>query len=358
MPHTSLRIFFILMLYSVSIMPRSIHRVSSRPMPCIVTQWIDEDASRPKTYRLHHNNLEVGPIFNQYDRDYFLDHLLPDDEILSRLPPTNADHPVFGIHLQELLEDLIKEIHSLDYRRSEYQHFIVLKQRDFNPKTHAGLIILKFKHYPFVVKLFMETPATFVTPFSKGFEPMIFFIMGGGINRYLSGFSRLKNAERIREIVAESPTWKDRIDVPRKWFWKPKDQKWFEVRSEHLGTHEHYVKLPSIYAIVCDAIDIETTLDIFDADHRKLGMELSHFLGVRIDPHITNFVIEKNTQKIIIVDTEHFPTMVGLREPLEFDSYPEWYLRLMQKCCNDGFLRSKQERLMIQYRDETDIITC
>jgi hypothetical protein len=328
-------------------------------MPCIITQWVNATVP-PKTYRLYHNNLEIGPIFNQYDRDYFVEHLLPAGEIPPRAPEIqgDAESSMLGIHLQELLEDLIKEIHSLDYRRSSYKHFIVLKQRDFNPKTHAGLIILKFKDYPFVVKLFMETPATFVAPFSKGFEPMVFFIMGGGINRYLSGFSRLKNAEKIREIIAGSAAWKNRVAVPRKWFWEPKDQKWFEVRSENLGTREHYVKLPSIYAIVCDAIDIETSLDIFDAQHRELGMELSHFLGVRVDPHITNFVIEKRTKKIIIVDTEHFPTMVGLCDALEFDNYPEWYLCLMQKCVRDGFLRSKDERLMIQYRDESDIIAC
>jgi len=315
-------------------------------------------STNPKVYRLFHNNLEVGPIFEQYDRDYFLNHILPDGKIQVRIQDDALKNDILGSDLKALLEDLIQEILSLDYRCSKYKNFIVLKQRDFNPKTHAGLIILKFKKYPFVVKIFMETPATFVSPFSKGFEPMIFFIMGSGINRYLSGFSRLKNAEKIREIIAKSSTWKDRVDVPRKWFWEPKDQKWFEVRSENMGTHEHTVKLPSTYAIICDAIDIDTSLDIFDTDHRKLGMELSHFLGVRIDPHITNFVIEKRTNKIIIVDTEHFPTMVGLREPLEFESYPEWYWQLMQKCFHDGFLRSKEKRLTIQYRDETGIIAC
>jgi len=368
-------IFLAVISISLTATPRSIHHRSSHNIPCIITEWDDADVSHnqssPKQFRLYHNNLEIGPIFHQYDRAYFLQHLLPQGIIPPRksilpqpyttteeaaLPSKNQE--ITGKELSDLLESLIREIYSINYRRSEYKDFIVIKQRDFNPKTHAGLIILKFKNYPFVVKLFMETPATFVSPFSKGFEPMAFFIMGSGINRYLSGFSRVRNAEAIRANICQSATWNDRVALPRKWFWEPINQKWFTVTSERLGTYGHSVRLPSMYAIICDAIDIETPLQILNPEHRKIGMELSRFLGARVDPHIDNFVIEKETGLIIIVDTECFSIMVGLREPLACSNYVNWYYGLCSKCWKDGFCRSKKERHTFQQQNCTTIICC
>jgi hypothetical protein len=55
-------------------------------------------------------------------------------------------------------------------------------------------------------------------------------------------------------------------------------------------------------------------------------------------------MIEKNSGKIIIVDTEHFPSFVGLKEEITFNNYTEWYLYLAGKCFKNEFLLTKKER--------------
>lgn len=59
-------------------------------------------------------------------------------------------------------------------------------------------------------------------------------------------------------------------------------------------------------------------------------------------------MIEKDSGKMVIIDTEHFPTMIGLKEPLEFEVYSEWYVKLSIKCLKDNFLRDKHTRRTLQ----------
>lgn len=193
----------------------------------------------------------------------------------------------------------------------------------------------------------METPQSFVSPFSKGFEPCCFFVMSGGTSRYLLGFTRIKNREAITKKIADDEHWHDKISTPRKWFWQPQKNRWFEVKSKNLGTKDRTTKLPGVYAIVCDAIDAEA-FNMANKDDRKFGIELSHFFGTRIDSHINNFLVENSSQKIVVIDTEHFATQVGLREPMEFDGYVSWYWQLATKCIGNAFFRTKKERLLFQ----------
>ena len=74
------------------------------------------------------------------------------------------------------------------------------------------------------------------------------------------------------------------------------------------------VFVPSIYCIIADAIDSQKLLSCFNAheQERKLIMDLFNYLDMRIDPNFDNFMVEKNTNKIIIIDTEHWPTLIGL----------------------------------------------
>lgn len=330
---------------------RTVHRSSAAHLPRIAAQWTDSK----RTYHLQHTHLELEPLFTLYDRPFLEAHSLPDELISPRNPDQNI---VRGTRLKELLEDLVRQLQHTTFRKTKFTHFTVLKQRDYNPKTHAGLIILKFKTYPFVVKIFMETPMSFVSPFTKGFEPSVFFMMGGGVNRYLSGFSRIKNAYEVRKRIQESPSWSKRIDLPRKWFWQPKNQRWFTIKSTNIGPDDREIRLPSVYALICDAIEDDEKFDIMNEKHRTLAMRLSRFLGVRVDPHIDNFMIEKGTKKIVLVDTEHFPTMVGLREPLAFDDYFTWYCRLIEKCFFDTFVRTHAERKRLQTEHKKRILTC
>ena len=51
-------------------------------------------------------------------------------------------------------------------------------------------------------------------------------------------------------------------------------------------------------------------------------LRFAHYLENRVDAHVDNFMVEKSTGIIVLIDTEHFPTMVGLKEPFEYDDYP------------------------------------
>jgi len=57
-------------------------------------------------------------------------------------------------------------------------------------------------------------------------------------------------------------------------------------------------------------------------------------------------MLEKETGKIAIVDTEHFPTLVGFnKENLGFKGYWDWYWSLIKKCSKDVLFRSRSDRL-------------
>ena len=77
-----------------------------------------------------------------------------------------------------------------------FTDFTILQCKDYNFKKGFGLLIVKFNNFPFVVKLFVETPASFINPFDKGNEPIFFFFMGGGVNRHLQGLpgSKIKRS--------------------------------------------------------------------------------------------------------------------------------------------------------------------
>lgn len=322
---------------SCTLRGRSIYRPTI--VPQIITRWVDEDTQ----YHLQHNNLEAPSIFDQYNEDEFQKHLLPDATIVSRDGTTT----IAGTILKQLLEEVVAELQSSTKYQFRNKNFTVLKQRDYNPKTHSGLIVLKFKEYPFVVKIFMETPQSFVTPFSKGFEPCCFFVMSGGTSRYLLGFTRIRNREAIQRQLESDPHWGTKISTPRKWFWRPENTRWFEVTSKNLGPCDRTTTFPAVYAIVCDAIEADS-FQMTNSEDRKTGIELSHLFGTKIDSHIDNFLIERSSGNFIIIDTEHFATQVGLRQPMDFDGYFSWYWQLSKKCIGNCFFRMKKERLFYQ----------
>ena len=336
-------------LYSLAF-SRSVHRPIDNHMPQITTRWVGEI----QTYHLKHSHLEEHPIFNKFDKQFFLSHLLPQGPLAYR---HDAQTTVDGAALSNLIEELVADLQHSKEKKTTFKHFTVLKQRDFNFKTCSGLIILKFKQYPFVLKLFMETPQSFVQPFSKGFEPSCLFIMGGGINRYLSGFTRIKNLEAIRERIKTSTYWSNLLDTPRKWYWQPERPEWFEVTGTNIGRQKtRTIVLPAVYGIVCDEIVSDHSLRLMHKSNRRIAMQLSQFLGNRIDPHIDNFMIEKSTGKIMVVDTEHFATMVGLKEQLECNGYTKWYSSLCCKFLADKFGRSKYKRRALHHEPVPEIL--
>lgn len=67
---------------------------------------------------------------------------------------------------------------------------------------------------------------------------------------------------------------------------------------------------------------------------------------------------EKKTQKLVLVDSEPFTVMVGIRQPIQFNNYIEWYTALVLKCFCDGFLRDKELRKALYTTTAPQILRC
>lgn len=320
-----------------SSLARNIHRPVDDAMPSITSRW----AGGSRSYTLRNDHLEEHAFFKLYDKNYFERYFLPKGMIAFRY---ELGKSVDSKIIQSQIDGLIGEIKA---RKHKYSDFLVLQSKDFNRRRGHGLLILKFKKYPFVVKLFIERPETFVSPYHKGFEPVFFFYLGGGMNRHLAGFTRVKNLEIVREKIAASPLWKSRVDTPRKWYLLPTDTPWIEIVGRNMGPARKTLntKIPGTYCIIADAIEAEHTMSMFDtAENKETIMELCNYLNLFLDPHLNNYMIEKGTGKIVLVDTEHFATVVGFKEPVQFDSYIHWYLHLAGKFMHNTFGQSKKER--------------
>lgn len=318
---------------------RSMYRQQDDSMPYITTQWENDT----KTYQLRDSHLEAYPIFKVFDKQFFMDHLLPKTTVSFRYEPSKGVH---GEHLSKLIEGLLAEINK---RKKQYKHFTILSGKNFNRKKACGMLVLRFNDYPFVAKLCIETPETFVDPYCKGLDNVWFFPMGGGVNRHITGLTRLKNAKIIRERIAQSPEWANKVDIPRKWHWLPTKSSWIHITGNNIGgVNEISTTIPGTYCVIADAIESDKQLALFNNNDTAMAMNLCNYLRMYIDPHINNFMIEKNSDKIVIVDTEHFPTVVGIKDDITFNNYTEWYFYLMSKCAKDWFFRTKDERLVAQ----------
>lgn len=335
---TTIPLFILLTAIICTIYPRSIHRPVDNSMPNISTYWQNNKATQ---YTMQSPYLEAYPFFEIYNEKYLQQFLLPETIALRY----NQKQEIQSSILKKRLEMLVQEV---QHKKSSYTNFTVIRETDFNRKHTSGCIILKDKQYPFVVKFFTETPDTFVKPYRKGFYPMFFYIMGGGINRHLSGFTRIKNAQDIRAIIAANPYWSQHVDIPRKWFWTPENVRMITIIGENIGRHSHIeTQIPSTYCIIADAIDIDRRMTLINEEDRIESMALCNTAKYMIDPHIDNFMIEKKTGKIVLVDTEHFPSMVGFKKDIgEYTSQTAWYLNLSLKCADDMFFRDKERRHM------------
>lgn len=318
---------------------RSVHRPKDPLMPEIVTSW-KEDTS---TFTLRNSYLGEYPFFKLYNENYFKKYYLPDDSITSRYDEKKESS---GSIMKKEIQELLKELHQ---HKTTFKYFVLLQDKDFNYKKVCGLLVVKFKNHPFVLKLFMETPESLTNPYNKGFEPVFFFFMGNGVSRHMSGFTRIRNRELVLEKIKSDQKWSSRIDIPRKWFWIPPENRPIVINGKNIGPHATIsTEIPGTYCIIADAIQSERKFSISEFKDRSLALELCNDLDLLIDPHIKNFMEEKKTKKLVIVDTEHFPTVVGLKEDKKFKSYLEWYFYLVSKCGRDMFFKTKKERRAAQ----------
>lgn len=336
-------LFFLFTLLSVtSVDSRSPLRPRNKFTPTISTQW-SPNIEGEKIYTLTEPHLELYPLFQTFDPQHFKEATLPEEPIAFRNDSTQT---VDGALLKEEMETLLREVRA---EKQKFKDFDVLKKRDFNFKKQAGLLVVKCKKYPFVVKLFMENPRSFVRPYNKGFTPSCIFVIGGGITRHTLGFTRIKNAYSIQKRLEESAYWANKLSVPRKWFWTPKNARWIRLDGYNIGNHDHItIEMPGTYAIIADYIDCEREFSLASRTDRRNAIDISNYFLCRIDPHINNFMVEKNTGKIVIIDTEHFPTLAGFKERPRMTSYTSWYLHLFTKYLKDRFGKSKEERIQMQ----------
>ena len=327
---------------------RSVLRPKNKSIPTIKTRWFQTEDS---PYILRNSHLEEYAIFRTFNEEYFFQNILPTENISYRYKPEKF---VDGATLRKMVDDVLKEI---ELKKKEYRDFIVLRKLNFNRRKKSGLLILKCKHHPFVVKIFIETPKSFMMHNSKGFVPIFLFYMAGGINRHLLGFTRIKNLENLQKRLGESPRWSQLVTMPRKWFLLPQKNKWIEIEGTNIGgKKKQTTKIPGTYCVISDFVDAERRTSVFNSKDRKICMELCNYLELAIDPHIDNFMIERNTKKIAIVDTEHFLTVVGMKEKKQFTSYFLWGVDLAKSCGTAMFFRTKKARKLVQLKkSETEL---
>lgn len=338
--------------HQMALYGRSIHRPYDHFVPEITTCWLGDTSH---VYRLRHTHLEAPTIFHNYDAAYLAQHSLPSQEIGYR---NNPDLKVQGDTLKKLVETVVNLLQNIRRQPKAFDDFILIKHRNYNWRDHSGSIILKFKRYPFIVKIFMENPQSFASPFSKGFEGCCQFMMSGGVNRFLAGLTRIKNLEAIKNTIKNDRYWETVLDVPRKWFWLPENPRYFEVYGKNIGLKEHHILFPSVYAIVSDAIEGGQELSIGNAEDRTTALRITKFLGIRVDSHIDNFLKEP-TGKIVIIDTEYFPALTGIYEDREFSNFVHYYSVLGGKCLINSFFRNKKERRKrARYCKEISLSSC
>lgn len=331
---------FIVWMFCVHIESRSPKRYQGLSTPTIYAYFTDET----QKYALRHTYISEGPYRYLFDRTYFFQRLLP----ASCLEYRNKKGSISGKALSKIVHAFLEEVLA---GKENYTHMTVLKKKDYDARHKAGLIIARFKNYPFVIKLFVENPASFTQPFTKGFEPWCFFMLGGGANRHLTGFTRIKNREHVLKKLSSNNFYKDIVDIPRKWYWLPDNPKWMVIQGTNIGPENTFsVEIPSVYGIICDYIDIERTFKLSRQADRRIALYLSNFLQQAIDPHINNFAIEKDTKKIVLLDTEHFPTMVGYQNTPLCKSYIQWYTHLSSNALRKVYGQSKSELQSCQHK--------
>lgn len=324
-----------------TIASRSIHRTDGYTKPSLHISTTNTD----KSYLLQHNRLSFNTIFKTFNKEYFFKNLLPSGPISNRI---NDKEKILGAKLEACLDLLVQEIKK---GKKNYTDFTVVQKRDFNKQKKSGLIILKFKHYPFMVKLFMETPESFINPHYKGFINVCNFYMGGGSNRHLCGFTRISNLEKIKTIIQEKNVWKNHITLPRKWFWLPQNTPWLALTGTHFvdvddNTQEesYSIKIPAIYAVVADFIEADErkTSQLRKKGKSKL-LNLCKDLDVSIDLHKKNFFIDKLSGNIALIDTEYFGVIASSMHKIP-DNYFKWYFEMAQNCLDCMLFKTKMDK--------------
>lgn len=310
---------------------RTVHRLQPAQIPHIIVSSTND----PTLYVLTDYNLRPVPLLHIFDKEYFMNHLLPP----GFLSYNSGEKTIETKILKKLINDLLEEINQ---KKKHYHHFTILKNSGFVHHKKCGLLVVKFNNYPFILKLFIETPKGFISPYEKGFEAANLFVAGGAL-RHTLGFTRIKTLEYLQNKFNNDAYWHDKIITPRKWFWLPENPVWLNITTYNIGNKkEDHTSLPVIYGIIADELKRDP---LKQTDYHEL-MRLSKFVEHRIDPHTKNFFIEQITGKIALIDTELFPIILGFNTKIKSqDTYIKWYMHLAGKYLKEKLFTTKQGRI-------------
>ena len=347
---------------SAILIARSIHRTSNKTIPYITVQASHENYAqfwdnpyskkkRPK-YTYDPTQQKINKLQSQYLRLRTLKRPSENSNLKKHTLPTGTikyrktQEHIATATLKQENEKLLQEIFN---GTTEFTDFTILKDSDFNYSNFSGLLILKYKKYPFVLKLFIEHPHTFVQPFNKGFHASGLFVLNGNL-RHLSGLTRIHNLETAKKALQKDAQYRYYLDFPRKWYWIPESQPYLTIDwYDELYDQHEMIQLPGIYGIVCDFIEVDKKIQQQQMHTlRQISIDIGNYLHNILDSNVDNFVPEKNSNKIVIIDTEHFPTMVGLDKEMNANGYIQWWIELAGKYIKTAFLRTKQQRIQDQ----------
>jgi len=332
------------------LLARSIHREPNLTIPYITvsssnqnySQILDKPHKKRKINKFQNKFLRLKTLKKPFENSNFKKHMLPYGYIKYRKENASVHSNILKNQTELVLQEILQG-------EKNFTYFTLLKDDDFNYSNLSGLIVLKYKNFPFVLKLFIEHPHTFVDPFNKGFHASGLFILNGNM-RHLSGFTRIHNLEAAKKALSKDPEYRYYLDFPRKWYWFPESQPYLTI-DWHDPYHHHHetIKIPGIYGIICDFIETDTKIQQQELHTlRQISIDVGNYLHNIIDSHVDNFVPEKNSNKIVIIDTEHFPTMVGLDKEMSSNGYVQWYIELGLKYVKTLLLRTKQKRISDQ----------
>ena len=240
-----------------------------------------------------------------------------------------------------------KKIRLRDFK-TRFTDFTILKCNEFYPQSLSGLIVAKFKKYPFILKLLMENPQSLTRPYHHGIYAMGIFTLSGAC-RHIIGFSRVKNSAYIMQRAATDPHWAQRLTVPKKWFWLPAQPQWLKITGYHIGHNSpQTIVIPAIYAVIAEEIQCHDTDCKPDP---KECLACSAFLKCATDPNYSNFRIETQSGKLAIIDTEHFPLLMGLDPDhiRPFKTYKGFYSRAAMRFIHRKLFQDKRTRRANQY---------
>lgn len=318
------------------VLGRSIYRPRDLNAPHIEVS----DAQYPRSYFLYDTHIRSEHVFDAYNAAYLKQFMLPQGQLAAR---HNPDHRIDTAKVKQIIEQLIVDVLA---GKRQYHGVTVLKNKDFNRHQKTGLLIVELEGFPLVIKLFIESAHSLVRPYGKGLEMSMVFL-GGGAWRHTEGFTRFKNLEDLKNYVAASDTWRDKVVFPQKWFYLPEDPRWLTIKAVNVGEPgERTVQIPGVYAVICEKIEKHPVKTVSLETSLTFCTDVDYVM----DPHVRNFMIELQTEKIAIIDTEYFPWLLGFREKIKpVNSYVTWYANLAGKSMADKFAASKRDRKKRQF---------